>query len=248
MAASDEMIDRIVQGVLEQIRHADIAPSTSNGKPPVDGSPLQIRGPVSSEVIPNAQGTIDLPDDVITAALLEARPPNFQTLVIGMKSVLTPSAREFLARRKIEWKRATCHSRSKSPSSTWLAIVVRSTPAVVGGLDASAKESGAAWNRELAGCDREASARGIGAVCRGEANGVVIFTGKPEAVACRANRHARVRAVAVATAPRAKELRAEMGVNLFAVDPAQKSAFELRRLLREIAAGGAAFAPSDWNE
>jgi hypothetical protein len=52
----------------------------------------------------------------------------------------------------------------------------------------------------------------------------------------------------VVTAARVKALQAQFGPNLFAVDPTDRSAFELRNLLREIGSGGRPSPPSDWKE
>ncbi len=163
--------------------------------------------------------------------------------------MLTPSAREFLATRKLDWRRAdsAASSSEKSPAK-WLAIVTRSTPAVTAALDLIAKDSPSQWSRELSGCHREAATRAVGAVCRGECDAVVIITRKPEAAVCRANRNPNVRGAVVVTAARVKALKAQLGANLFAVDPTDRSAFELRNLLREIGSGGRPSPPSDWKE
>ena len=56
-----------------------------------------------------------------------------------------------------------------------------------------------------------------------------------------------VRAAAVVTVARTSQAgKAQLGANLFAIDPAEQSMFELRDLLREIVAGGKPVLPSDW--
>jgi hypothetical protein len=231
-----DVIDRIVAGVLEQLRlPAAAAPR------PVE---LSAAAPTVSKASP-----VDIRDGVVTGTLLEERGVISGPIVFGRKSVLTPSALEFLATRKLDWRRADSVSGdSGNVSVKWLAIVTRSTPAVGAALDAIAKDAAAPWSRELSGCHREAATRAVGAICRGECDAVVIITRKPEASVCRANRNPNVRAAVVVTAARVKAIKAALGANLFAVDPTDRSAFELRNLLREIGSGGRPSPPSDWKE
>ncbi len=236
MTQPEYMIDRIVAGVLEQLRSpADAAPRpaepTDSGTPPAP-----------------PKSTVEIRDGVITGTLLEERGIISGPLVFGTKSVLTPSAREFLATRKLDWRRAHPSDADAGPRGKWLAIVTRSTPAVAAALDFIAKDSGTEWKRELTGCHREAASRATSALCRGECDAVVIFTGKPEAAVCRANRNPNVRGAAVMTAARINSLKEQLGANLFAIDPAERSTFELRNLLRELGSTGKPMAPSDWKE
>jgi len=232
-----DVIDRIVAGVLEQLR----LPSAAAPRP-VESSPAP--KPADSKATAIAIG-----DAVITGTLLEERGIISGPIVFGRKSVLTPSALDFLATRKLEWRRAESATRgSENISAKWLAIVTRSTPVVTAALDLIAKEATAEWTRELSGCHREAATRSVGAICRGECDAVVIITRKPEAAVCRANRNPNVRGAVVVTAARVKAIKAQLGANLFAVDPTDRSAFELRNLLREIGSGGKPSPPSDWKE
>jgi hypothetical protein len=231
-----DVIDRIVAGVLEQLR---LPPAVAPR--PVEPSP--VAKPTASKA-----ATVEIRDSVITGAFLEERGVISGPIVFGRKSVLTPSALEFLAARKLVWRRADSGSATKTESAKWLAIVTRSTPAVTAALDLIAKDAAAQWSRELSGCHREAATRAVGAVCRGECDAVVIITRKPEAAVCRANRNPNVRGAVVVTAARVKALQAQLGANLFAVDPTDRSAFELRNLLREIGSGGRPSPPSDWKE
>jgi hypothetical protein len=237
MTHPEDMIDRIVAGVLEQLRL------------PADAAPRPVESASSPETSPPPpKTTLEIRDDVITAALLEERGISFGPILIAARSVLTPSARDFLAKRKVDWKRVPPNQMTAGLRGKWLAIVMRSTPAVAAALDSISQDAAPEWNRELAGCHREAATRATGALCRGECDAVVILTGKPEAAVCRANRNPNVRAATVTTVTRVKALRQHLGANLFAVDPAECTAYELRNLLRELGAAGKPAAPSDWNE
>src|ERR1700722_18287130 len=156
MSQPEEMIERIVAGVLAQLqRPAATAPS-----PPAraDHSPAQ----------PGPAKTIEIQDDVVTGTLLEERGIISGTIVFGRKSVLTPSALDFLNTRKLAWQRADRNNAVTATRGKCLAIVTRSTPAVVSALDLIGKEAVADWNRELSGCHREAAQRAVSALCRGE--------------------------------------------------------------------------------
>jgi hypothetical protein len=227
MAQSEKLEDRIVAEVMAQLeRSEDSAPSPA--------------APATARIL-------EITDAVITAGLLEERGIKSGPIVVGPKAVLTPSAVDFLANRKINWSRGAACAKSAS-SAKWLALVTRSTPAVTAALDAVAGESGGEWRRELLGCHREACERAMGALCRGEADGALVVTDKPEAVACRVNRNPVVRAVAITTVARIKTLKREMSPNLFAIDPTGRTEFELRSCLREIASDPKPAATSEWKE
>jgi hypothetical protein len=234
MTQPAEFIDRIVAGVLEQLQ----VPAAARSSTPEITAPPQ-----------TARSVVEISDDVVTGPLLEERGICAGPIVFAAKSVLTPSAREFLARRKIDWtfSKNGQPGSSNSGAAKWLAIVVRATPAVSAALETLASESSTHWSREIVGCHREAAGLAVGALCRGECDGVVVITGKPEAVACRANRNPKVRAAPITTVLRMKTLQEELGANLFAVDPSDRSAFELRNILRKIGAGRPS-ALNDWNE
>jgi hypothetical protein len=230
MSHPAEMVDRIVAGVLEQLQ-----------------APAAAAAPASRSVAA-ANGPLEIRDAVITGALLETRGIVSGPVVFAAKAILTPSAVDFLSSRKIGWTRADGTLKPNMTSAAWLVLVSRSTPAVESALDVVSRQPGARWQRELLGCHREAARRAVGALCRGECEGVIAFTGKPEALACHANRNAQVRASAVETVERAKRVKRTMGANLFAVDPGEQSVFALRGLLREIVSEGRPALPADWSE
>jgi len=229
MTNAVDMIDRIVAGVLEQLQ-APAAAAPASRSPAAANRPLEIH------------------DAVITAAVLETRGIVAGPVVFAAKAILTPSAVDFLASRKINWVRSNSAASPNATCTTWTVFVSRSTPAVESALDAVARQPGVRWHRELVGCHREAARGGVGALCRGESEGVIAVTGKPEALACYANRNAQVRAAAVETAEQVKRIKRTVGANLFAVDPGEQSVFALRSLLREIVSGNKPAVPADWNE
>ncbi len=229
MTNAAEMVDRIVAGVLEQLQ-APVAAAPAN------------RSTAAKEAV-------EIQDAVVTAALLETRGIVAGAVMFAAKSVVTPSAVDFLSSRKISWTRANGSTASPNVTTAkWSVLVSRSTPAVESALDAVARQPGVHWLRELVGCHREAARKAVGALCRGECDGTIAFTGKPEALACYANRSPQVRAAAVDSTDRVKRVKGTAGANLFAIDPGAQSVFALRSLLREIVWGGKPAVPADWNE
>jgi hypothetical protein len=225
-----DLVDRIVAGVLAQLE----ATTASATQP--------------ERTMPVAKGALEISDTVITAALLESRGIVAGPIVFGTKAIVTPSAVDFLAGRKIGWSRSASGSAfAPAKAVKWMTIVSRSTSAVEA-LEGLARQAGVRWLHELAGCHRDAAQRAVSALCRGECDGVIALTGKPEALACYANRTANVRAAAAATIERIKNVKRSVGANLFAIDPSEQSAFALRNLLREIVSEGKPAAPADWNE
>ena len=114
MANSEEMIDRIVAGVLGQLG------TTSGGA----SSPPEAKERRPAE--PSTVQTLEIAEDVVTAAYLENRGIISGPVAFAAKSVLTPSAREFLANRKIAWTRSSRGgSAAAAAGGKWLMLVVR---------------------------------------------------------------------------------------------------------------------------
>ena len=71
----------------------------------------------------------------------------------------------------------------------------------------------------------------ISAICRGEAGGVVILARQHFRAACRANRHDKVRAVPVTSPADVQTAREQLRLNCIAIDPTNRSYFELKNTL-----------------
>ncbi|MGE3314620.1 MAG: hypothetical protein AB7O26_05840 [Planctomycetaceae bacterium] len=226
MSVDGDLLERIVSGILGELR------GTATSEAP--------------EIAP-APKTPDatvLTDKVITAELLEKERGRGGRIVIGSKAIITPSARDYVKQNRIELSRETTGRATKveSPSAKWKLIVVSGPKNLNTLLDETA------WSRELAGCDVEAVDRAVSSICRADAAGVVVLTSKPETVACRANRNSKVRGAAVENISKLRKVRTEMGANLLCINPADRSQFDLRNILREAAAGGSPSAPKGWRD
>jgi hypothetical protein len=217
------LVDQIVRDVMEQLRTLPEARQSSGAAQP-----------------------IVLHERVITEELLEQQLNGAKRIEVGTNSVLTPSARDFLSQQKIEWQR---QSETKSTTRTdWKAIIVQSTSAVTAALNDLEQSTGTDWKRVINGTTCEAVSAAVGVICRAEADGVVIFTGKPESVACRASRNLKVRAAVVGDVRRTESVKTEMGVNVFCINPDGTTYIELRNLLRAVTSGSPPQVPEDWNE
>jgi hypothetical protein len=233
---SDEaLIDEIVRHVMKQLHAADGSTRSdgtsgdkpSNGQSAANGSNLVISAAV------------------ITAELLEKQANNSKSLRIGPRSILTPSACDFLRTHDIQWSRASGDAGSSSPTAArWRAIVVAASSSLDSALG-DAKLTG--WSRQLSGCGREAADSAVGAICRAEIDGAVILCKSPAAAACRANRNSRIRAAVATSSAEIREIAGAMGANLYCIDPTGKSSFELRNMLREIASAPARPA-GEWKD
>ena len=118
MSQPEDMIERIVAGVLAQLQRPADAAHSAPARP--DLSPAQ----------PGPAKTLEIQDDVVTGTLLEERGIISGPVIFGRKTVLTPSALDFLNTRKLAWRRADRNNAVAETRGKWLAIVTRSTPAV----------------------------------------------------------------------------------------------------------------------
>jgi hypothetical protein len=88
------------------------------------------------------------------------------------------------------------------------------------------------WTRQLAQC-----------LQRGDCHGLVLFCNDAVLCCCVANKVAGVRAAAVWTVPQAQRAVRQLGANLLAVEPATRTFYELKEMLRLCATHPAACPP-----
>jgi len=217
MNFTPEQVDLIVQRVLEHLVSPAAARVANDTAPAV--------GDRSSA---GSKGTrIDEP--VITQALLAESVNGSATVSIGAKAILTPSARDFVRTHGIEVIRE--NSQSTMRSARCQVIVTRPSPQAESALDAL-RQQGIIRDRKLSGTPAEAAALATSALCRGEAELVVVLTDQPELTACLANRNERVRAAAVGDLPSVERVVKSMQANLLAVNPGGGNILELKSLLK----------------
>jgi len=235
-------IERIVAEVMGRLL-------TSSPSLRSEDRPAAQASPVSASREAETSNATSIPGMVITAELVQAGLNGSRNsaggIRIGPRAILTPSARDYLRTKNINWTRETVAATAGGSKTRWLAMVSKANSqaeAVIKNLQAG----GLAWEQRLVGLPVEAISLAISAICRGEAAGVVVFSGEPEVVACLANRNQSVRAAVAINAHSAAAARQSLGANLLAIDPAGRSFFELRTTLNAFTAGGAPKPPANW--
>lgn len=221
-------IDRIVAGVLNQLAGGgDGAPEAATAKTRNRGEGAE---------------TVTMTANVVTAEALLAHIDGRSRIVVPKRAIVTPAAWDAAKERRIEIVRASASrphgtavnaasNRSEtSKSGLPQLLVVHSTDAV----ERVWEDIRDGWRRELLGCPDDAAAQAISAICRGETATVVILATQTHRAACLANRTEQVKAVAIRDAGDVRTIRKQLRANVWCLDPAEKSWFELRNLLRAI--------------
>ena len=140
----------------------------------------------------------------------------------------TPAAQDLIRERSVSVVRIAEGAKQATGHSTTQLIVVTPHPAVDELL------RGSSATRELVGSPDEAATLAISAVCRGEADRILIFTDKPHSAACLANRNDSVRAAVAADSADVRSISSELSVNVWCVNPGSRSIFELTQLAKAI--------------
>lgn len=228
--ADQAFIEQIVASVLAQLQPPAAPRSTT---------------PTASAAPPSAPGAgpIELLAAVLTAEQLAERVRPGQAVRIGARTLLTPTARDWLKTHKVSWSRLSPNA--VVSGGNWQLLASTVTPAVRTLQDAVRRES-PGWKQSLVGSATEAADAAVRAVTTAEVHGVLVITSQPEAVACLANRSPKIRAAVVTSADQLRLLAASLGPNVLAANPAGRSFIDLRNLVRGCAALGRPQAPSGW--
>jgi hypothetical protein len=222
MTGEQSLIDQIVNGVLKQLR--------TTGEAAHDAE-----RPVAR------QGVVELAETVITADVLNELIGDAGTVAIPKKSIITPAAWDVIKELGLEVRRPARAGEAAKPATTLTAaatstatgkllIIVRNTDAV----DRLWLDLQSSWRRELLGCPDDAAKLAISEVTRGETASVVILAEQSHRAACLANRHEKVKAVAIRDAAEVKAIGRQLKANVWCIDPTGRSWFELRNLFRAI--------------
>ena len=164
-----------------------------------------------------ASHEVRISERVITGELLR-RLAVGAVVQISPKALLTPSARDAVASLKLQVVRESAAGPTTAGRQTsWLVLSAQpGTP-----LDSALpgwKTAGGRVELRRTATPAETAEQAIGALCRGEAQGVLVLSPEPEWIACLANRNDRVRGASVATAATLCRLSAGLKFNLLAVD------------------------------
>lgn len=221
---NDLLVSEIVQQVLKQLQHP-----VANVRHQPDRSAVAQSNDVA---IPLVQ------DAVVTADVLEVQAKNESRIQINSRSLVTPAARDWLRENGVEWCRSEKASATNSGDSTnkqrCKVLVVNefaNLQTIVKGLATAGQNC---WSLELANDNSAATEQTIQELCRSEVDQIVVVSLMPERVACDVNRNRRIRAAVIETASRLQTISQNMKTNCLCINPAGKSYFELRNLMRAI--------------
>lgn len=230
MNLDSSTIDRIVAGVLNQLAGGgDGAPSGVTAAAPSRGGRAE---------------SVSITENVVTAEVLLAHVAGQSRIAVRDRAIVTPAAWDTARERGIEIVRASATAAEQGNAKPVTAkkqghpagvdlpqlLVVHSTDAV----ERVWEDIRDRWRRELLGCPDDAAALAISAICRGETSTVVMLATQTHRAACLANRNEQVKAVAIRDAGDVRTIRKQLRANVWCLDPAGKSWFELRTLLRTI--------------
>ena len=164
-----------------------------------------------------ASNEVRISERVITGELLR-RLAVGAVVQVSPKALLTPSARDAVASLKLQVVRESSAGPTTAGRQTsWLVLSAQPGTALDVALPGWKTAGGRVELRRTA-TPAETAEQAIGALCRGEAQGVLVLSPEPEWIACLANRNDRVRGASVATAAALSRLSAGLKFNLLAVD------------------------------
>ena len=101
-------------------------------------------------------------------------------------------------------------------------------------LEDAGRQINGGWNRKNVESADEAAKKVIGELRRESSRVIVVLTSEPEVAACLANRNEQVKAAVVGDTAAVARVKSELDGNVFVVDPAGRSFFELRNILRRV--------------
>lgn len=241
MATDSALIDRIVSNVLAQLQPPGSSRAMTAESKPVESSALPAKPHAAKPV------AIELLDPVITAKLLQDRAATAIALRFGPKSLLTPSARDWLHTRKVAWSRESTVTPATTATTAKRRLLLSTVTPTVRTVQSTLSRELPGWECDLVGKATEAVETVTRLINAAEAELVVVCSDRAALVACYANRSIKVRA-AVATSTDALTTTAKsLGANVVAFDPTGKSYIELRNILRTCAALGRPQPPLGWD-
>ena len=229
------LIEQIVSNVLAQLQPAPARSVIEEPKPQPKVAVIELSSPI------------------ITADLLAESVREGMPLRIGRKSILTPSACDWLNSKKINWTRggfaadkpAVANESPTKSGHRWQLIVHTVTPTVQTLYDGMKRQS-EGWKIELVGHAVEAATLATSAISTADRDGVTILSEFAEIIACRTNRNDRIRAAVISDRKQLELTRQHLGVNVVCINPNGRTFIELRNLLRDCA-GMKPAVPAGWS-
>lgn len=233
------LIDEIVANVLAQLQPLAARPLNQSTRPKTIEAPqsptAQVNSPVAARPFDSSSNLIELSSAVITADILENSVRPGQALKIGRTSILTPSARDWLHSKRMAWSRLERTGGPNGGSRARWQIILQTVTPTVRALQDGLRRLSEGWKIELVGQPLEAATLATNLVSTAECDGVVVFTEQAELIACKANRHERVRAAVLQNSKHWEQVLATLSANVVCISPVGRTFIELRNLLRDCA-------------
>lgn len=228
MSIDQQKIEQLVVAAVEKHFAAVSTPRSQSAPQPV------------SSVESSAPCEVVLADAVVTADLLQEKINGRSKFQIGDRTVLTPSAHDFIRERGLSWSRLS--AATGLTDAAWLAAVVTTGPQAA----TACGQLGSDWKQELLGCVGEAVRLAVSEISRADVVGAAVLTDAPHATVCLANRSPNIRAAVVCGLDDLVAAKHELGANVVAIDPTRIGSFQLRQLLRRFSESGAPQPPANW--
>ncbi len=201
---------------------------------PIASAPIASGTGVAASAPAAAPDEVLISERVITAEVLLRDLRGARRVVIAPKALLTPTANDVIRTRRLEVVRQSAQATaSTTVRRRWVILVGQSLPAVTAAVGAW-RTAGGRLETALVGTAAEAAARAISAICRGEADEVLVIAAQPESVACLANRNEAVRGVVLVESAAVARLRESLRPNVWVVDAAPRGGFDLSSLLTHL--------------
>jgi len=223
MTPDPTLVDLIVAAVERRLADGPSGPADRPDAPSQDGEEI-----VCCETVVTAE--------IVSGRLTERS----RRLRISSDSILTPSARELVARHDLAvacdvvGSSDVATTASSSPGTWQILLADPDVPQLRGFV--SERTSGSDTAVATA-CDWVSEAIGRGAV---------VLSTDPHRVACLANRHPRVRAVVVKDAEEATRLLVRLGANVLVACPLAVGAWQSRQIVEACLVVDSPQPPSDW--
>lgn len=232
MSLTELDVDAIVKSVLRQLQAGGEAATTQQE--------AQREVQKSGSEVESRPGAVRVSGRVVTADLLAHQAVAGAEVILDPRALITPSARDYLKSHQIRLSTAVDSTAQGAGridtvkrTERWLGLRVDTCPAFEGAWKsvASQQELTCEWRAETSTEDAAGTARSE--LNRGGADRVLVLTDRVATAACLANRHERVRALAVQQALDLNGLE-ELRPNVVCLSSKGLGFSDYLRLLREI--------------
>jgi hypothetical protein len=222
MSAETQELEAIVRAVIERLL------STSA---PISATAASVTRPAVPS--PPEDDAIGLSDRVITLASLEHFTNETRRVIVRPNAIVTPSARDELAKRGIEVVRGeTVPTKVKSQTSS-IVWTIGETAWDAGGIMNSLAPQMSGAREIVAETFPMRVAELAHEVADHDRLGIV-FTEATAVALCIANRQAGVRAVHVHDLHELQSLETTLAPNVLVIDPREQGTFAMRRLVEQL--------------